>query len=94
MNIDSALAPRERRWRLTDRIDDEFLTAAEACALLEVKPATLYAYVSRGLVRSYKQGIRRQSLYLRAELEELLRVRTAAEHETDLPDAASWVGER
>ncbi|WP_412028003.1 citrate/2-methylcitrate synthase [Deinococcus yunweiensis] len=32
--------------------DETFLTAAEATTRLGVKPATLYAYVSRGLIRS------------------------------------------
>jgi citrate synthase len=73
---------------------DEFLSAAQACALLEVKPATLYAYVSRGLVHSYKQGIRRQRLYRKSELEDLLRVRMDAHEASDLPAAAAWVGER
>jgi excisionase family DNA binding protein len=77
-----------------NRADEEYLTADEACALLDVKPATLYAYVSRGLVRSYKQGIRRQRLYRRSELEDLLRVRADADEASDLPAAASWVGER
>lgn len=57
----------------------DYLTVDEACALLGVKPATLYAYVSRGLLRSYRQGIRRQRLYKRAELEALLAVRPADE---------------
>ena len=79
---------------MTDRSDEEYLTAAQACAVLGVKPATLYAYVSRGLVRSYKQGIRRQRLYRRSELEELLRVRADADEASDLPEAASLGGER
>ena len=79
---------------MADGRGEEYLTAADACALLGVKPATLYAYVSRGLVRSYKQGIRRQRLYRRTELEELLRVRADASEADDLPEAASWVGER
>lgn len=73
---------------------DEFLTANQACALLDVKPATLYAYVSRGLVKSYKQGIRRQRLYRKSELEELLRVRQDAHEADDLPPATTWVSER
>src|SRR2546425_779265 len=39
---------------------EEYLTVKEATRLLGVKPATLYAYVSRGGLRSYRQGIRRQ----------------------------------
>jgi excisionase family DNA binding protein len=76
------------------RADEEYLTTERACALLGVKPATLYAYVSRGLIQSYKQGIRRQRLYRRSELEDLLRVRADAGEASDLPAAASWVGER
>ncbi len=53
---------------------EEFLTAQEACALLEVKAATLYAYVSRGLLTSYRQGIKRTRLYRRAEIERLTRL--------------------
>jgi hypothetical protein len=39
------------------------------------KMSTLYTYVSRGILRSYKQGIKRQRLYKQAELESLLRLR-------------------
>jgi excisionase family DNA binding protein len=54
---------------------EEFLTAKETCALLGVKPATLYAYVSRGLLRSYRQGIKRMRLYRRHEVEKLTQLR-------------------
>jgi excisionase family DNA binding protein len=54
---------------------DEFLTADEACARLGIKPATLYAYVSRGLLPSFRQGIRRRRLYRRQDVEQLLAVR-------------------
>jgi len=54
---------------------EEFLTAQEACAILGVKPATLYAYVSRGLLDSFRQGIKRQRLYRREEVERLIRLR-------------------
>ena len=84
--------------------DSDFLTVDEACDLLGVKKATLYSYVSRGLVKSYKQGIRRQRLYNRLELEALLTVRpdeaeptepkTEAETATGLPRADEWVGDR
>ncbi len=53
----------------------EFLTAEEACALLGIKPATLYAYVSRGMLNSYRQGIKRKRLYRRDEVERLTRLR-------------------
>ena len=47
---------------------EEFLTVEEAAALLGVKRETLYAYVSRGILKSYRQGIKRQRLYRRAEV--------------------------
>jgi citrate synthase len=53
---------------------EEYLTVDEAAALMGVKPATLYAYVSRGILRSYRQGIKRQRLYRRAEVEQLVRM--------------------
>ena len=45
----------------------EFYTTDEACAALGVKAATLYAYVSRGLLRSYREGIKRRRMYRRSE---------------------------
>jgi len=57
---------------------EEYLTGEEAAQLLGVKRATLYAYVSRGVLRSYRQGIKRQRLYRRADVEELLRLSPGA----------------
>jgi excisionase family DNA binding protein len=54
---------------------EKYLDGDEASSLLGVKMSTLYAYVSRGILRSYKQGIKRQRLYKQAELEALLRLR-------------------
>ncbi len=56
----------------------EYLTVDEAAHLLGVKRATLYAYVSRGVLRSYRQGITRQRLSRRVEIERLLRVAPSA----------------
>lgn len=82
---------------------EEFLTVDEAARLLGVKPATLYAYVSRGVLRSYRQGIKRQRLYRRSEIEGLLRLSpSAAAPEAseqraprrapdDIPLAESWI---
>ncbi len=61
----------------------------EACAILGIKPASLYAYVSRGRLRSYRQGMRRQRLYLRNEVDALAKLNPS--HEIDLPPADSWV---
>jgi citrate synthase len=82
---------------------EEYLTVDEAAHLLGVKRATLYAYVSRGVLRSYRQGIKRQRLYRRSEIEGLLRlapsVAPAADDDAraprrapdDIPLAESWI---
>jgi citrate synthase len=68
---------------------EEFLTAQEACALLGVKPATLYAYVSRGLLESYRQGIKRMRLYRRSQIDSLTRLhRPGSSDATQSPDAS------
>jgi hypothetical protein len=54
---------------------ENYLDGQEASSLLGIKLSTLYTYVSRGIVKSYKQGIKRQRLYKQAELEALLRLR-------------------
>ena len=83
---------------------EEYLTVKEATRLLGVKPATLYAYVSRGVLRSYRQGIKRQRLYRRAEIEGLLRLVPSRERGSNvvplrarrraappIPLAESWI---
>ena len=78
---------------------EEYLTVDEAARLLDVKPATLYAYVSRGILKSYRQGIKRQRLYRRAEVDGLLRLAPSAEADLDarrapeIPLAESWIRE-
>ena len=54
---------------------EQYLDGDEASNFLGVKLSTLYAYVSRGILKSYKQGIKRQRLYKQSELEALLRLR-------------------
>ena len=87
--------------------DEEYLTGEEAARRLGVKRATLYAYVSRGVLKSYRQGIKRQRLYRRADVEDLLRLSPggAAEPEAaalrsapaepvivwSIPAAESWI---
>jgi len=51
--------------------DDRWLTAAQATGRLGVKPQTLYAYVSRGLVRRERPPGSRTSRYSRADVERL-----------------------
>src|SRR5919108_5732926 len=53
----------------------ERLTTAEAAARLGVKPATLYAYVSRGLLGRERSPGRRTSTFDPAEVEQLVRGR-------------------
>ena len=48
-----------------------WLTTAEAAARLGVKPQTLYAYVSRGLLRSERVPGSRQSRFAVADVERL-----------------------
>ncbi len=81
---------------------ENYLDGREASHLLGVKLSTLYAYVSRGVLRSYKQGIKRQRLYKQAELEALLQLRPSneatsssleedAQRRADLPFAEDWI---
>jgi citrate synthase len=51
----------------------EFLTAEEAALRLGVKPATLYAYVSRGVLRRDRAADGRSSLFDSDEVERLAR---------------------
>src|SRR4051812_48578715 len=51
--------------------DDRWLSAAQATARLGVKPQTLYAYVSRGLVRRERPPGSRTSRYSRTDVERL-----------------------
>jgi citrate synthase len=84
---------------------EEYLTVDEAARLLGVKRATLYAYVSRGVLRSYRQGIKRQRLYRRADIDDLLRLAPGARPAAgpsarrrppgapEIPLAESWIRE-
>lgn len=68
---------------------EEYLTAEEARSLLGVKAATLYAYVSRGLLASYRQGIKRQRLYRKSEIESLIGLRPGGKAHQELLDRAA-----
>jgi excisionase family DNA binding protein len=80
---------------------ENYLDGREASHLLGVKLSTLYTYVSRGVLRSYKQGIKRQRLYKQAELEALLQLRPSSEVTSssledaqrmlELPYAEDWI---
>ncbi|WP_427890878.1 citrate synthase [Kribbella sp. GL6] len=51
--------------------DENYLTTAEVARRLQVKPATIYAYVSRGLLTSTRARGRRGSLFAAEEVERL-----------------------
>ena len=79
-----------------------YLAGDEAAALLGVKRETLYAYVSRGMLKSYRQGIKRQRLYRRAEVEDLVRLAPSSGdgdpgarsgRPIEVPLAESWIRE-
>ena len=74
---------------------EEYLDVDEAIQLLRVKRATLYTYVSRHILQSYKQRVGRQRLYKRSEVEALLAVRP--DHDSTPPPrpplTETWVGD-
>ncbi len=81
---------------------ENYLDGIEASHLLGVKLSTLYTYVSRGVLRSYKQGIKRQRLYKQVEIESLLQLRPSTdtwlasvpaqrESSQQLPQTNEWV---
>ena len=76
---------------------EEYLTVEEAAQLMAVKPATIYAYVSRGILQSYRQGMKRQRLYRRADVEQLTRMAPSARDTAgsrklpEIPLAESWI---
>ena len=77
---------------------EHYLDGHEASTLLGIKISTLYTYVSRGILKSYRQGIKRQRLYKQVELEALLRLRSsddAPELEAipEIPYASDWVSD-
>ncbi|WP_242561817.1 MULTISPECIES: citrate synthase [Pandoraea] len=49
----------------------DLMTREDVLAMLDIKPATLYAYVSRGLIRARPHEDGRKSLYLRRDVERL-----------------------
>ena len=69
------------------------LTASEAAALLGVKLGTLYAYVSRGWLKSYRRRVGREALYRRSDIEALRGVTMPerGRRGRSLPDASSGV---
>lgn len=72
---------------------ESYVTAREAAAELNISRATLYAYVSRGLIRSEAQAGGRQRLY---STEDIRRIRAKKTDRTSVSDslnsALNWGG--
>ena len=66
----------------------EYLDAAETCELLGIKPQTLYAYVSRGRIRSFKRGGRGR-LYPAADVDRLLTLESGSP--ANVPQVDDWM---
>jgi citrate synthase len=82
-------APVEKRVATAQRQPASgLLTADEAAKTLRVKPATLYAYVSRGLLRSFRGAEPRSRFYRREEVDALRRKRTQRSDPEKVAEAA------
>ena len=69
----------------------DFLSAQEAIRLLDVRPQTLYAYVSRGWIRKLRQAGRKDRLYLREDVERVrARSRARSGHGAVAASAMHW----
>ena len=51
--------------------EERYLTTAEAAQRLDVKPETIYAYVSRGQLARVRSGTRRGSLFAQSDVDRL-----------------------
>jgi citrate synthase len=68
-----------------------YVSRAEAVRILDIKPQTLYAYVSRGLIRSVRESGRRASLYSREDIKKVLaRSQARAGHGAVAAGAMRW----
>lgn len=72
-------------------VPDDYIRAGEAAEILGVKLETLYAYASRGHIRSYREGQKRRRLYRRSEVEALVAIEPARQPAWSLPLAEDWV---
>jgi citrate synthase len=75
-----------------DAMTEFWLTASEALDRLKVRPQTLYAYVSRGLVEATPQGDdSRRSLYRAADIETLAQRKARGRRTADVAaNAIAW----
>ena len=70
-SINQAHAAMTSNQPLPDSRAAELLSAREACEILKIKPATLYTYVSRGLLHVATHPGKKASRYQREEVERL-----------------------
>lgn len=68
---------------------NERISTAEAASRLGVKPETIYAYVSRGVLTSERQAGQKGSTFAVAEIEQLVRRRAAGRGRLDVPVASA-----
>lgn len=75
----------------TDDKHKDFLDAKQAMEILDIRQQTLYAYVSRGWIRSITQSGRANHLYLREDIEKM-RARSQARsgHGVVAASAMNW----
>ena len=73
--------------------DPRYASRAEAIELLDIKPATLYTYVSRGLIRRVNSAGRKQSFYLREDIDRIHSRSTARASNAVLAEGAIRYGE-
>ncbi len=76
---------------MTDKQDKDYLSAKEAIAVLNIRMQTLYAYVSKGWIRSIKQTDTKQRLYLNEDIKRV-RARSTARsgHGAVAASALNW----
>lgn len=62
---------------MSEHFSEHFISAREACAILGISTATLYAYVSRGLLESRPGPDHRRRVYRRQDVERLVQRKRA-----------------
>lgn len=80
-NASAADASAAEAGAADDLARADYVASPQALQMLGVRAQTLYAYVSRGWIRSIRQPDRKQRLYLRSDIERMLaRSRARAGH--------------
>ncbi|MEM7348885.1 MAG: citrate synthase family protein [Chloroflexota bacterium] len=75
-------------------LQKRYLTAKEAATLLEIKPATLYSYVSRGLIRSEENDNKRRTRrYLAEDVDKLKKLKEARRQPSKVAESALHWGD-